>query len=205
MNIKAIRRIQTSKPMQLLLLAATIAVGGVVGTYLKTESPLFTAIAGLVGLFGLRTLHKRVTSTIVKTMLANSLKAQKVALTTFKPDVVVGSSWGGGVVLHLLDQGLWNGPTVLVAPAHRLMARRMGEQRQLRLIGRNGVVVVHGTHDATVPIQHSKDLISSADGDVATTFIEVDDQHPVNVSGTPQAWADWIETAVGNHEEATAK
>ena len=33
------------------------------------------------------------------------------------PDVVVGSSWGGAVALRCLEDGLWAGPSLLLAPA----------------------------------------------------------------------------------------
>ena len=41
----------------------------------------------------------------------------EVALRREKPDVVVGSSWGGAVALKCIEQGYWAGPAVLLAPA----------------------------------------------------------------------------------------
>jgi hypothetical protein len=40
------------------------------------------------------------------------------ASSTFQPDIVVGSSWGGAVALELVAKGSWTGPTLLLAPAH---------------------------------------------------------------------------------------
>ena len=40
------------------------------------------------------------------------LSKQIRAIQTFRPDVIVGSSFGGAVALHLLQLGIWKGPTV---------------------------------------------------------------------------------------------
>ena len=38
------------------------------------------------------------------------VETQARALTTFRPDLLVGSSFGGAVVVELLQRGLWPGP-----------------------------------------------------------------------------------------------
>ncbi|CAE7794531.1 unnamed protein product, partial [Symbiodinium sp. KB8] len=47
---------------------------------------------------------------------------QRAALRRFKPDVVMGSSFGGGMAQLLLARGEWAGPTVLLAPAGEQVA-----------------------------------------------------------------------------------
>ena len=42
---------------------------------------------------------------------------------SFRPDVMVGSSFGGAVVLELIQRGIWSGPALLLCPAHNLIAR----------------------------------------------------------------------------------
>ena len=44
---------------------------------------------------------------------------QTEVLTEFSPDVLVGSSFGGAVAVAMLNQGLWTGPTLLLAQAAR--------------------------------------------------------------------------------------
>ena len=45
------------------------------------------------------------------------------AIRSHEPDVVLAFSWGGGVALWLLAEGLWRGPTLLLAPTVQAMAR----------------------------------------------------------------------------------
>jgi len=42
---------------------------------------------------------------------------QAETITKFRPDVLVGSSFGGAVAVALLQRGLWRGPTLLLAQA----------------------------------------------------------------------------------------
>ena len=48
---------------------------------------------------------------------------QSQALQSFRPDVIVGSSFGGAIVLELIQRGMWSGPAVLICPAHKVIAR----------------------------------------------------------------------------------
>src|ERR1700754_4388730 len=41
-------------------------------------------------------------------------------LMRFRPDVLVGSSFGGAVAVTLLERGLYRGPTLLLAQAARM-------------------------------------------------------------------------------------
>lgn len=42
---------------------------------------------------------------------------QAAAIQQFRPDVLVASSFGGGIAVHLLSKNIWKGPTLLLAPA----------------------------------------------------------------------------------------
>src|SRR5690606_33173627 len=42
---------------------------------------------------------------------------QMRAIREFKPHVIVGSSYGGGILHFLIQSGQWKGPSVLLAPA----------------------------------------------------------------------------------------
>jgi hypothetical protein len=43
-----------------------------------------------------------------------------------QPDVLIGYSWGGGVASFLIDRKIWEGHTILIAPATHLLAHHTG-------------------------------------------------------------------------------
>jgi predicted esterase len=88
-------------------------------------------------------------------------------LTRFRPDLLIGSSFGGAVAVALLQRGLWSGPTLLLAPAALLYDPRA------RLPVAARVLLVHARGDEVVPIEHSRQLAATA----SARLIEVDDDH----------------------------
>lgn len=92
------------------------------------------------------------------------------AVEAFRPDVVVGSSFGGAVAVALLQRGLWSGPTLLLAQA----AAELGVP--LRLPEGVPVWIVHGTRDEVVPIASSLVLARSGSPD-RVRLLEVGDDH----------------------------
>ncbi len=94
------------------------------------------------------------------------------ALRSFRPDVFVGSSFGGAVAVALLQRGSWRGPTLLLAPA----ALRRGQPAWLP----EGVPIclVHGTRDSIVDPVDSRTLARSGSPDLVR-LLEVDDDHPL--------------------------
>ena len=53
----------------------------------------------------------------IRASLAACVDTQAKAISDARPDIVVASSWGGAVALRCLETGIWDGPTVLLAPA----------------------------------------------------------------------------------------
>jgi hypothetical protein len=99
-----------------------------------------------------------------------ALATQREAIASFRPDLVVGSSFGGALAVALLEQGDWRGPTVLLAPA----AAKVGLSN--RLPEGVAVTIVHGVRDAIIPVEDSKAL--AATGTPALVrYLEVDDEH----------------------------
>eukprot|EP01051_Picozoa_sp_SAG22_P003427 SAG22_NODE_166_length_16765_cov_30.782791_9_plen_164_part_00 len=107
----------------------------------------------------------------VKNSKAWTMAIVKHHLARFKPDVVVGYSWGGSLAVQLLMEKSWSGPTVLLAPGHRIMAstpdQEMAGHWRLSdgdhdLERRSGnspppapqVVVAHCEPDEVVPFSH---------------------------------------------------
>jgi trans-aconitate methyltransferase len=113
------------------------------------------------------------------------VRAQTDALRAFRPQLLVGSSYGAAVVLELLGSGAWRGPTLLLAQA----ALRMGRRPQLP----PGVPlwIVHGRADALIDVADSRALARMGrPQDVR--LIEVDDDHSLAASVRAGALADWV-------------
>jgi ribA/ribD-fused uncharacterized protein len=102
--------------------------------------------------------------------LEGSIATQAAALEAFRPDVVVGSSFGGAVTVALLARGVWRGPTVLLAPA----AAKLGVDN--RLPGEVTATVVHGVDDDIVPLADSRALVAGT-APARVTLREVPDGH----------------------------
>jgi hypothetical protein len=94
-------------------------------------------------------------------------------LLSFKPDVLIGSSFGGAVAVALLQRGLWRGPTLLLAQA----AKHFG--LPLQLPPDVHVWLVHGTHDIVVDIDECRVLSRTGTAQLVR-LIEVDDDHSLH-------------------------
>ncbi|WNG16124.1 hypothetical protein [Cystobacter fuscus] len=96
---------------------------------------------------------------------AACVEVQRAAVRHEKPDVVVGSSWGGAIAAELIILGEWSGPTLLLAPAVLKACEWMGQtdsaDKLARIRARSmqlPIVVFHDPSDETVPHQHSVEL-----------------------------------------------
>jgi pimeloyl-ACP methyl ester carboxylesterase len=104
-----------------------------------------------------------------------SIATQSRALEHFRPDVLVGSSFGGAVAVSLLARGAWRGPTLLLAQAAR------SYDPGARLPPGVTVWLVHGTRDSVIPPEQSRSLAATGDPG-RVRLIEVDDDHPLHES-----------------------
>lgn len=82
--------------------------------------------------------------------------------------LVIGSSFGGAVLLRLLHEGGWSGPSLFLAGAGPKLTPYTTLPRTLR------VLLIHGIHDDVVPLADSRALVSSS---VAADLWELDDGH----------------------------
>jgi len=98
---------------------------------------------------------------------------QADALAAFRPDVLVGSSFGAAVAVELLQRGLWRGATLLLAQA----ALRRGARAELP--PRVPIWLVHGLRDELIDIEDSRRLASSGSPEWVVLY-EVDDDHPLH-------------------------
>jgi predicted esterase len=91
-------------------------------------------------------------------------------LSSFQPDLLIGSSFGGAIAVALLERGLWRGPTLLLAQAAVLY------RPSARLPEGVRVLLVHARQDAVVPIEHSRTLARTGSADLVE-LVECDDDH----------------------------
>jgi pimeloyl-ACP methyl ester carboxylesterase len=171
-------------PVVLALLACAV-VGVVAAAILRGASGLLVAVAAL---FVLTVVARPL---LIRRMFRRSVDVQLALLARHPIDVVVGSSFGGAVGLELLSRGAWKGPTVLLCPAHRLIADRGWMVAPALPPDAPQVVVVHGRRDETVPIEHSRALVRGT----RSRLIEVDDDHRLSASTTPENLATWVAKA----------
>jgi hypothetical protein len=170
-----------------VIASAAIAVGAI-------------AIAGLrEGGFGLVAAGAAVAvaapfaaARLMRRVFRRSVGVQTRALAGHHVDVVVGSSFGGAVVVELLMRGDWSGPTLLLCPAHGLVAARartaVPRLATLPDAVTSRIVVVHGRRDETVPIAHSEALVAGT----RARLVTVDDDHWLSATATPEQLAAWI-------------
>jgi predicted esterase len=102
--------------------------------------------------------------------LASCVQVHAQTLQDFRPDVLIGSSFGGAVVVELLARGLWKGPTLLLAQAalHYDPAARLPEAVP--------VTLVHARQDDVVDIEQSRKLARTGSPGLVE-LIERDDDH----------------------------
>jgi len=110
---------------------------------------------------------------------------QRRAIETFRPDVLVGSSFGGAVAVALLQTKAWRGPTLLLAQA------AIHYDPEACLPDDVTVWLAHGTGDTLIPVEHSHRLAATGSPD-RTRVIEVEDDHPLHASVENGALLDWV-------------
>ena len=106
-------------------------------------------------------------------------------IQTDKPDVLVGSSFGGAVLVALLQRGLWHGPSLLLAQAALKRGLTTTLPREVP------IWIVHGTGDTVVDVEDSRRL--AADNSRAeVNYLELDDDHSLHASTANGALLDWV-------------
>lgn len=125
---------------------------------------------------------------LMRRMFKRSVAVQLALLGANQIDVVAGSSFGGAVALELLRRGAWKGPTLLMCPAHQLVAARGWSDVPSLPADASRIVVVHGTKDETVPLRHSRELVRGT----AAKLIEVEDDHRLTATATAEHFKQWI-------------
>ena len=156
--------------------------------YAISQGPVAIVIAGISFFLSLRFVRPL----LMRRILKRSVVVQRALLSANAIDVVAGSSFGGAVALELIRLGAWKGPTVLMCPAHQLVAGRAWTKVPSLPADASHVVVVHGSKDETVPLAHSRELVRGT----AAKFIEVEDDHRLTTTANAENFALWVKLAL---------
>lgn len=131
-------------------------------------------------------------------LFERSLALQRAEVASFRPDVLVGSSFGGALAVALLREGAWRGPTLLLAQAALLATRRagvLGPEAQVALPEGVPVLLVHGTKDDVVPVDDSRKLAATSQ---RARLVEVDDGHRLETLCQDERLADLVREAASS-------
>lgn len=148
------------------VLVVSVAASFVAAAVLR--EPLIAALA--LPAFAWLFLRRR---TLLGAALAKSFVAcveiQRGAIALSRPDVLIGSSWGGAVAAELIASGAWSGPTILLAPAIERVSdwTRRGDLAQTSAALRHAstrapILVFHDPADDVVPHADSVRLAEGA-------------------------------------------
>lgn len=129
---------------------------------------------------------------------AEALETASRTVTDARPDVVVGSSFGGGLALELMHRGLWRGPAVLLAPAGRKLFGRSALPA-----GHAPVAILHGRRDDVIPVADSVSLAADSTGEVTLTL--VDDDHRLHIAVQAGWLGRLVEAVVSSQAHAHGK
>ena len=89
------------------------------------------------------------------------------AAITADTKLVIGSSFGGAVLLRLIHEGTWQGPSLFLAGAGLKLTAHTTLPADVPAI------LIHGRHDAVVPVEDSRALAASG----KAALWEVEDGH----------------------------
>lgn len=180
MSLWGVRR-GNSVARQLLRLRETklLATAGLLGlgssVRRRSAARALVSVALPAGWLLLR--HRALLRAAFSRSLDACLAVQREALATFRPEVVIGSSWGGAIAAELVLEGAWTGPTVLLAPAFQRVRTWTGRggvadaNQRLRARAEEArLVIFHDPTDDTVPYLDSVRL--AADSSIELRSVE---------------------------------
>ncbi len=108
----------------LAIIIGFLAVSVMEGWATQSNALWFALCAILMSRLWVKLRAKDMASQAMGSSFDACVAIQANAVRAVKPDIVVGSSWGGAVAVKLLADGIWNGPTILLAPAAGSVSRR---------------------------------------------------------------------------------
>jgi hypothetical protein len=140
---------------------AVLASSGAV-TYLLFQtyhdcSPLLQwGLAGFAWLAASIVVWRVLIGNALQNAATGCMNIQRNEINSFKPDIVIASSWGGGIALLCAHFRVWTGPMLLLAPSYSKFLRFSAFKSKFQTMDvflkpiSNGIVIVHGLQDDVV-------------------------------------------------------
>jgi hypothetical protein len=132
----------------------------------------------------------------VKYCLDSCVRAYSLVLKSQRIDVVIGYSWGGGIACALLNRGLWEGPTLLIAPAGEQMWAHAGiigpTLKEGFIAITSKTITVHGDGDAIVPLIETQRLHQGSLERQCRLIIAPDEDHFLKSVVNQSSLSKWI-------------
>mmetsp|Transcript_22634 Transcript_22634/g.51083 ORF Transcript_22634/g.51083 Transcript_22634/m.51083 type:complete len:246 (+) Transcript_22634:81-818(+) len=123
------------------------------------------------------------------------------AIGSLNPDLLVGYSWGGGIAYGLLDRDLWQGATLLIAPAGEQMWSHAGRKpptlRKGSISDRAAVLTIQGDNDTIVGLREAERLHEGARVDRCQLFVARGEDHFLRRTVTSSALERWATHLLG--------
>lgn len=96
-------------------------------------------------------------------VLETCIELYRKEILIHNPDIVIGYSWGGGILTMLIERKYWNGHSILIAPGGTLMnSFTYNNSKQLSIYNyqynKNKLYLIHGTNDDVIPYNDSINL-----------------------------------------------
>ena len=158
-------------------------IGSVFGTYYylnnkkqdinknKNKIYLYTSLISLFWFGTIWIKRDYIISKALKASINSSIIIQRNAILKHKPDILIGSSFGGAVIMYLLRKKIWNGPTILLAPGYTKVIRYIrydikNVSNSLNLMNINNysnnkkILIIHGDKDSQIKLEDSVKLQS---------------------------------------------
>jgi predicted esterase len=122
---------------------------------------------------------------------------QTMSVAAYKPDIVIGSSFGGAVATELMMRKVWTGPTLLLAPAWQEIKRRLPQQitwdGPSLVNATKKVIVLHGDQDTVVPLTDSQELIRTSS---SAELHVLHDTHPLDTLVSAETLFHWVQQLI---------
>jgi pimeloyl-ACP methyl ester carboxylesterase len=146
---------------QVLRLRETRLIGASVLTATAMGQPV---VAGALALIFFLSRRRVLFARALARSFETCVEIQRQAVAREKPDIVVGSSWGGAVAAELILRGAWSGPTVLLAPAIQKVSAWTSKDASQKVVGLRErsaevpMIVFHDPSDETIAHADSVEL-----------------------------------------------